>query len=539
MLHLTSSYILVNDMDRSAEFYSKLFGVKPTIITPDRWIQFDFDGNVLAICNQLFDLKAIAGGGDIESMYSKAYISRLSKHRTVFGNNIVHTFQTDDLSKEHLRISKIHGGIISDILYLNIESPYSFFTVTDPDGNVIEVFGEYAAPEKQELVEKDEKINLKTPVIEKPVTPEPVPEKPAAAEIVPDKPVPVEIAPEKQLVFKPAPENPAPVEVVPDKPTPVEVIPEKQLVFKPAPEKPEAAAPAPEEPVTEKIKPEKTETAPPTIDKSFKDKSILKAAIEKEKEIKSVIQANEISDNAKKSDDQVEDLPVFISPNWEEIADRLKKSVIEKTSRPGSSVKEKEASPVKQAETEPVKKTGERPGLRPIIAEEKPMVLADSTDDEPAVMTPIWEESYGKNKKPAVEKNHSATPATKEVERKADKAADEAPRRKSSAIVEKEIEPEPKKIEEAPVLPPIVVKNIRNAMPVKEPENRPEKQSSEKPIFKPIAKDKDKDVDKEPKKADKPSDEEKNAAEEMEKPMPLPPPIWEKPSGDLWGDQRK
>ncbi len=535
MLHLSSSYILVNDMDRSSEFYSNLFGVKPTIITPDRWVQFDFGGNVLAICNQLFDLKTIAGGGDIDSMYSKEYIRRLSKHRTIFGNNVVHKFHTDDLSKEHARITKIHGGTVSDILYMNIESPYSFFTVADPDGNIIEVFGEYAVPEKQVIEEKDEKMNIKAPVIEKPVTAAPVPPKPEPVEVISPKPAPVEIAPEKEPVSKAAPEKPAAAE-----PAPVEIAPEKEPVSKAVPEKPAAAEPAPAQPAKEKT--EENETPTPPVEKSFKDKSILKAAIEKEKEkaSKAAVIASEENNNGKKADEQDDDLPVLITPNWEEIADRLKKTVIEKTSRPNTSVKEKEEIPPKQAEAEPEKKVVERPALRPIIVKEKPMVSDDSEDDEPSVMTPIWEESYPKTKKPAAEKNHSPAHSAKEAEPKADKTTDDTPRRKSSAAEEKEVEPEPKKAVEIPDLPPIVIKNIRNVIPVKEPEIKPEKQPSEKPIFKPIEKEKErvsekepeKEPEKQPQKAAKPSDE-------AEKPKPLSPPIWEKPSEDLWGDQRK
>lgn len=292
MLHLISSYILVNDMDRSSEFYSKLFGVKPTIITPDRWVQFDFDGNVLAICNQLFDLKTIAGGGDIDSMYSKEYIRRLSKHRTIFGNNIVHKFHTDDLSKEHERIAKIHGGTVSDILYMNIDSPYSFFTVADPDGNVIEVFGEYAVPEKQIVEEKDEKMSIKAPVIEKPFTSAPIPPAPEPAVVIPARP--------------------EPAEAIPPKPAPVEIVPEKEPVSKPTPEKSAAAEPAPAPPAKEEPEPVKNETTASVPEKSFKDKSILKAAIEKEKESKASVKASETIDNAK--DD---DLPIIIAPNWE------------------------------------------------------------------------------------------------------------------------------------------------------------------------------------------------------------------------------
>src|SRR5665647_1620192 len=120
MLHLSSTYLLVRDMDKSIKFYSQLLDMKPTTRTLDRWAQFDFDGQCIALCNQMYDYQAIAGGLDLDKHYSKAYLNRLSKHKTVFGNNIVLSFWAKDLNKEYTRVLALDIGTVSDILYVNI-----------------------------------------------------------------------------------------------------------------------------------------------------------------------------------------------------------------------------------------------------------------------------------------------------------------------------------------------------------------------------------------------------------------------------------
>jgi len=149
MLHLRSTYLLVRDMEKSIEFYSQLLESKPSVITLDRWAQYDVDGICIALCNQLFDFQQIAGGVDINEHYSKEYIRRLSKHKTAFGNNVVLNFDVENLNNEYARISSLNIGDISDILYMNISLPYYFFQVNDPDGNLIEITGEYTVPARK------------------------------------------------------------------------------------------------------------------------------------------------------------------------------------------------------------------------------------------------------------------------------------------------------------------------------------------------------------------------------------------------------
>ena len=170
MLELGATYLLVRDMDRSIKFYSQLLEMKPTSKAHERWAQFDFDGKSFALFNQIYDYQAVAGGQDLDRLYSKAYLKRLSKHKTVFGNNIVLRFQTEDLNKEYERVMDLDIGPVSDILNVNISEPSYFFFVTDPDGNLLEFSGAYSVPIVTPVI-KEEKETPKVRPIEPPIPP--------------------------------------------------------------------------------------------------------------------------------------------------------------------------------------------------------------------------------------------------------------------------------------------------------------------------------------------------------------------------------
>ena len=50
----------------------------------------------------------------------------------------------EDLKSEHQRIRQLGIGKVSEIMYVNVRSPYYYyFNVTDPDGNLLEITGNY------------------------------------------------------------------------------------------------------------------------------------------------------------------------------------------------------------------------------------------------------------------------------------------------------------------------------------------------------------------------------------------------------------
>lgn len=143
MIHLGSTYLIVKDFEKSVEFYSKLLGIEPTARAYDRWAQFDFEGKCIALCNNDFDSRLIESNDNLEQHYNAEYLEYYRQQKVQYGNNVIHNFWIEDLNKEYERIYNLKISAVSKIMYVNISSPYYFFTITDPDGNVIEITGEY------------------------------------------------------------------------------------------------------------------------------------------------------------------------------------------------------------------------------------------------------------------------------------------------------------------------------------------------------------------------------------------------------------
>jgi len=143
MLHLGSTYLIVKNMDKSIDFYEKLLEMKPSAKNLDRWAQFNFEGKCIALYNNEFDKRIIECGENLEQHYDNEYLSYYEERKINYGNNIVLNFWIEDLKKEHERIKNLNIGAISEIMYLNIASPYYMFIVEDPDGNTVEITGKY------------------------------------------------------------------------------------------------------------------------------------------------------------------------------------------------------------------------------------------------------------------------------------------------------------------------------------------------------------------------------------------------------------
>ena len=66
-------------------------------------------------------------------------------------HKFVLNFWTQDLVKEHERIANLGiSSHLTGIKYVNNVMPYYYFQLDDPDGNVIEITGDYS-PEKNKL----------------------------------------------------------------------------------------------------------------------------------------------------------------------------------------------------------------------------------------------------------------------------------------------------------------------------------------------------------------------------------------------------
>ena len=141
MLNLGSTYLIVKDIQKSLIFYEALLGMKVSKQNFNRWAQFDFGNNCIALYNSEFDKELIEQGENLETHYNNEYLSYFKNRQIQYGNNFVLNFYIDDLNIEYNRIKKLNIGKVSKIMYLNISSPYHFFLLEDPDGNTIEITG--------------------------------------------------------------------------------------------------------------------------------------------------------------------------------------------------------------------------------------------------------------------------------------------------------------------------------------------------------------------------------------------------------------
>ncbi len=143
MLKLGSTYLIVKDFDRSKRFYEKFLSMEVTSQNMTRWAAFNFNGNCIALFNPKYDEAEFKKGIDIESRYSEEYLKNYKNKDIKYGNNYVLNFWTDDLEKELTRLKNLEIGELYEIMYLNTALPYYFFTLKDPDGNTIEITGNY------------------------------------------------------------------------------------------------------------------------------------------------------------------------------------------------------------------------------------------------------------------------------------------------------------------------------------------------------------------------------------------------------------
>lgn len=136
---LGTTYIIVSDLKKSVEFYRELLQEKPLRANGNRWIQFS---NFIALYNKAFDAGIIDSAPG--EKFNQAYIDDFNKDKGAPKNNtVVFNFVADDLKSEYERLKKANIGEVSELMYVNVHMPYWYFNITDPDGNTIEITGNY------------------------------------------------------------------------------------------------------------------------------------------------------------------------------------------------------------------------------------------------------------------------------------------------------------------------------------------------------------------------------------------------------------
>lgn len=138
-----SIYLVVKDFNKSLDFYEKLLDMEVSARNGERFAVFNNDGLNICLFNGCYDAEhpeQMETIGESYPIYDDSLaIVNSENNRKIFINLGVH-----DLRKEYDRIVSL--GIadeLTPIRYLNVFSPYWYFTFMDPDGNPIEITGGY------------------------------------------------------------------------------------------------------------------------------------------------------------------------------------------------------------------------------------------------------------------------------------------------------------------------------------------------------------------------------------------------------------
>lgn len=138
-----SIYLVVSDFEKSVSFYERVLDMKVSGINGMRFAMFSIAGLNLCIMNGHFDsthCEEVIKKGDYYSVYDDMdEIAEAGNTRKVFIN-----LGVDNLAAEYQRIKKLDiVEKLTPIRFINYTSPYWYFTFMDPDGNPIEITGEY------------------------------------------------------------------------------------------------------------------------------------------------------------------------------------------------------------------------------------------------------------------------------------------------------------------------------------------------------------------------------------------------------------
>ena len=119
MIKIDNFYFVVEDINKSINFYTKLFEKEPTNITEDRWADWENEDNKV-----YFGIISIEATGD----------------RRVIGNNGVLGLYTDNVDKAFNKCKEIGAKILYKPEKIpNSLDNYTCFAIEDLDGNKIEI----------------------------------------------------------------------------------------------------------------------------------------------------------------------------------------------------------------------------------------------------------------------------------------------------------------------------------------------------------------------------------------------------------------
>ena len=149
-MHLGSIYLVVKDFNKSIKFYEALLGMSVSSKNMERFAQFEFEGKNISIMNGYFDSKH-PDLTEHKGEYTKEFDDLVAIAEADNTHKFVLNFWVEDLKIEYERIRNLGlSNKLTPLKYVNNVVPYYYFQLDDPDGNVIEITGEYS-PTKGEF----------------------------------------------------------------------------------------------------------------------------------------------------------------------------------------------------------------------------------------------------------------------------------------------------------------------------------------------------------------------------------------------------
>ena len=139
-----SIYLVVRDFERSLDFYEKVLDMKVSSVNGTRFAVFQNEGLTICLMNGYYDVqnpeKVVKRGGYYPTYDDQHTIADSENNRKIFIN-----LGVADLRAEYERIKCLGiANSLTPIRFIQVFSPYWYFSFQDPDGNPIEVTGAYA-----------------------------------------------------------------------------------------------------------------------------------------------------------------------------------------------------------------------------------------------------------------------------------------------------------------------------------------------------------------------------------------------------------
>ncbi|MBS5371565.1 MAG: VOC family protein [Coprobacillus cateniformis] len=138
-MRLGTTYICVKNMEKSINFYKLLLQQDPIYMNEERWVTFKC-GQTVSLYNKEYDQKIIEN----HKYFNQAYIDDFFIEDDEKKNNImILNFEVDNLKAEYERLLSLNIGEVSKLMYVNVHMPYWYFNIKDPDGNILEITGDF------------------------------------------------------------------------------------------------------------------------------------------------------------------------------------------------------------------------------------------------------------------------------------------------------------------------------------------------------------------------------------------------------------